>query len=277
METNIILAGVGGQGIVSISFVIDMAAIWQGLQFKQAEVHGMSQRGGAVVSHLRISDSTIHSDLVPKGSAKLVLSIEPLESLRYVDYLSPSGTLVTGIDPFVNISDYPDVDVILDGIATLPSHTLVAADRLARQAGSGRAQNMVLLGAASPHLGLQIDLLERGINEAFKSKGDKVQKTNIEAFRSGVAAGAAYRSCVETGMKSRHARALVGRLVGGKLAPEAAVVWKRLFEQPVGGAILDVLGSKAPGRVHGSTTIPEAIAAVGAASREQLPTLLFQA
>ena len=276
METNIILAGVGGQGIVSISFVIDMAAIWQGLQFKQAEVHGMSQRGGAVISHLRISDSTIHSDLVPKGTAKLVLSIEPIESLRYVDFLSPSGTLVAGTDPFVNISDYPDVNQILDAIATLPSHTLVSADRLARQAGSGRAQNMVLLGAASPYLGLQTELLERGIREAFAAKGEKIQKTNIEAFRSGMAAGEAYRGALEIGMKSRHARALVGRLAGGKLAPDAAVAWKGLFDQPVGAAVLEVLTAQTPGRIQGTAAVPKSVAAAGVINREQLTPLLFQ-
>ncbi|MBI5532298.1 MAG: indolepyruvate oxidoreductase subunit beta [Deltaproteobacteria bacterium] len=277
METNIILAGVGGQGIVSISFVIDMAAIWQGLQFKQAEVHGMSQRGGAVSSHLRISDSTVHSDLVPKGAAQIVLSVEPVESLRYVDYLSPTGTLVAGTDPFVNIPDYPEVDKILDGIATLPSHTLVAADRLARQAGSGRAQNMVLLGAASPYLGLKIELLERGIREAFAAKGEKIQKTNIDAFHSGIAAGEAYRACLKAGMASRQARALVGRIVGGKLAPEAVPMWKDLFAQPVGAGILEVLTSQTAGKIQGSVEIPAAIAAADAGAREQLPALLFKA
>jgi indolepyruvate ferredoxin oxidoreductase beta subunit len=277
METNIILAGVGGQGIVSISFVIDMAAIWQGLQFKQAEVHGMSQRGGAVSSHLRISDSTIHSDLVPKGTAHIILAVEPIESLRYVDYLSPTGTVVAGTDPFINIADYPEVDRILDGISTLASHTLVAADRLARQAGSGRAQNMVLLGAASPYLGLRVDLLERGIHEAFAAKGDKIQKTNLNAFRSGIAAGESYRSCLQAGMSSRQARALVARLAAGALAPDAVPLWKHLFTQPAGMGILDLLTSQTAGKVQGSVEIPKAIAAAGSAAADQLPSLLFKA
>jgi indolepyruvate ferredoxin oxidoreductase, beta subunit len=276
METNIILAGVGGQGIVSISFVIDMVAIWQGLQFKQAEVHGMSQRGGAVVSHLRVSDCTIHSDLVPKGTAKIILAIEPVESLRYLDYLSPEGAVVSGTDPFVNIPDYPDLDKILDTIATLPAHSLVAADRLARQAGSGRAQNMVLLGAASPYLGLKIELLERGIREAFAAKGEKIQKTNIDAFRFGMAAGEAYRACIKAGMLSRQARSLVGRLTGGALAPEAIPVWKELFSQPVGAGVLDVLASPATGRIRGTIDIPKAVAAAGNPSADQLPALLFK-
>jgi indolepyruvate ferredoxin oxidoreductase beta subunit len=276
METNIILAGVGGQGIVSISFVIDMAAIWQGLQFKQAEVHGMSQRGGAVVSHLRIADTTIHSDLVPKGTADIVLAIEPIESLRYVDYLSPKGTVVAGTDPFINIPDYPEVDRILDGIGTLPSHTLVAADRLARQAGSGRAQNMVLLGAASPYLSLEVELLERGIREAFAAKGEKIQKTNIDAFRAGKAAGEAYRACLSAGLSSRMARSLVGRLIGGSLAPEAIGLWKKVFSLPIGAGVLEVLTSPVAGRIQGSAEIPQAIAAADAGARDQLPALLFK-
>lgn len=185
METNIILAGVGGQGILSISYVIDMAAARSGLQFKQAEVHGMSQRGGAVYSHLRIADHDIHSDLVPKGRADLVLSIEPLESLRYVEYLSPTGAVVTATEPFANIADYPDVQAILDEVARLPKAVLVPAEKLARKAGSARAANMVLLGAASPYLGLSPEMLEQCILATFERKGDKVQKTNIAGFRAG--------------------------------------------------------------------------------------------
>jgi len=276
METNIILAGVGGQGIVSISFVIDMAAIWQGLRFKQAEVHGMSQRGGAVISHLRVSDQVIHSDLVPKGRGSLILAIEPVESLRYVDYLSPQGAVVSSTDPFVNVPDYPEVDRILDTIATLPKHTLVAADRLARQAGSGRAQNMVLLGAATPYLGIEEELLERGIREAFAAKGEKIQKTNIDAFRSGKAAGQAYRDCLEAGMTSKQARVLVGRCLGGVLAPEAVPVWKDLFSQPAGAAVLDTLGSQSLGKVTGTLEVAKNIAS-SAASTAELPSLLFKA
>lgn len=277
METNIILAGVGGQGIVSISFVIDMAAIWQGLKFKQAEVHGMSQRGGAVISHLRVSDSTIHSDLVPKGRGTLVLAIEPVESLRYVDFLSPSGAVVSSTDPYVNVPDYPEVDSVLDAIATLPNHTLVPADKLARQAGSGRAQNMVLLGAGSPFLGLQEDLLERGIREAFAAKGEKIQKTNVDAFRAGKAAGSAYRACLAAGISSRQTRALIARLVGGVLAPDAVAVWKDLFAQPAGAAVLAALTSDAAGKVNGSVDVARQIAASAPSAGDQLPSLLFKA
>ncbi len=112
MQTNIIIAGVGGQGILTIASIIDLAAMQQGLQVKQAEVHGMSQRGGAVESHLRISDSIIYSDLIPKGKANLILAIEPMESLRYLPFLAPDGIIVTATEPFKNINNYPDDQVI---------------------------------------------------------------------------------------------------------------------------------------------------------------------
>jgi indolepyruvate ferredoxin oxidoreductase, beta subunit len=277
MQTNIILAGVGGQGIVSISYVIDMAATNQGLSFKQAEVHGMSQRGGAVMSHLRISDAPIHSDLVPKGRATLILSVEPLESLRYIDYLSPEGAVVCGVDPFVNIPDYPAIEQVLDTIATLPTHTLIASERLARQAGSARAQNIVLLGAASPYLGLNEPLLEQGILDAFAAKGEKIQKTNIDAFRAGKAAGEAYRACLSAGIASRHARVLVGRLTGGTLASDAVTPWSEVFRGPSAPAVAEALGSQAAGRVMGAADIPRAIQGAGPLAPDALSALLFKA
>ncbi len=276
METNIILAGVGGQGIVSISYVIDMAALSQGLAFKQAEVHGMSQRGGAVQSHLRISDKEIHSDLVPKGTGSLVLAIEPLESLRYVDYLSPNGALVSGTDPFVNIADYGDVERVLDAISTIKNHTLVPADRLARQAGSARAQNMVLLGAASPFLGIREDLLERGITDAFARKGEKIQKTNVDAFRIGKAAGAAYRALIAAGVPSPYARVLVGRLNRGELSEPSIPLWKTVLTGPTAGAVAEILSSSTPGKFPGSADLPRAIVDAGESPVPRLQEILFK-
>lgn len=205
MQTNIVLAGVGGQGILSIAVVIDTAAIAQGWYFKQAEVHGMSQRGGEVQSHLRISDQPIHSDLVPKGKGDLILSVEPLESLRYIDFLGPKGAVVTGVDAFVNIPNYPDRDKVIDAIGALPAHTLVPADKLARQAGSARAQNIVLLGAALPYLGMGEDKIVGAIRHAFERKGEKVLQTNMDALRLGKEAGEAYRAHVKAGVAPRAA------------------------------------------------------------------------
>ena len=104
MEKNIILAGVGGQGILSIAFVIDHAALDAGFNFKQAEVHGMAQRGGAVQSNLRYGDGEIWSDIIPMGKADMVLSVEPLEAMRYWQYLRPGGWVVTSLS-LIHISE----------------------------------------------------------------------------------------------------------------------------------------------------------------------------
>ena len=277
METNIILAGVGGQGIVSISFVIDMAALKKGWHFKQAEVHGMSQRGGAVSSHLRLSDQPIHSDLVPRGKGTLVLAVEPLESLRYVEYLSPDGALVTGTDPFINIPNYGEVDPMLDAVAAVPTHTLIPADRLARQAGTAKAQNMVMLGAASPYLNLSEELLEQGIRDAFARKGEKVQNINVAAFRAGKAAGHAYRTLLAAGVASKEARLLVGRLDGGVLEESAIKPWKDVLTGSLASAVDELLGGKALGKIGGTAEVPQALLAAGEAAKDKLPELLFKA
>ncbi len=185
MKLDIILAGVGGQGILSIAAVLGHAALHSGLHLKQAEVHGMSQRGGAVQSHMRISDRPIHSDLVPLGGAEIVLSVEPLESLRYVSYLSATGWLVTNITPFDNISSYPPVSEILDEIEALPRSLTVDADAIARQLKNRLAMNMVMAGAASPYLELPFEALAVGVERVFERKGHEVVAANIAALEAG--------------------------------------------------------------------------------------------
>ena len=185
MKQDIILCGVGGQGILSITFVIDSAALKQGLSFKQAEVHGMAQRGGAVQSHLRISDSPIFSDLIPKGEADMILSVEPLESLRYFDYLSPEGIVISSRNPFVNIPDYPDLQGILEQIQELSRHVLIDSETLAKEVGSSKSVNMILLGAASPFIQLETEYLVEHIRVLFQRHGEKVVDINLEAFRMG--------------------------------------------------------------------------------------------
>jgi indolepyruvate ferredoxin oxidoreductase beta subunit len=276
METNIILAGVGGQGILSISYVIDMASVRQGLGFKQSEVHGMSQRGGSVQSHLRVADHPIHSDLVPKGRGTLILSVEPLESLRYVEYLSPEGVVVSGVDPHVNIGDYPEPARVLQSISVLQHHLLIPAARLARQAGSGRAENMVLLGAASPYLHLREALLEECIAEAFARKGEKVQRINLLAFRTGKAAGAAYRGCSEAGIRWPEAVALVGRLRGGELSAEAVPLWREILCGRLKETVREALSGKVAGKVAGGLEVPRALLAAGGLTATRLGGLLYR-
>ncbi|GHT32296.1 indolepyruvate oxidoreductase [Bacteroidia bacterium] len=186
MKTDIILAGVGGQGILSIATVIAASAMKNGLYLKQSEVHGMSQRGGDVQSHLRISDEPIASDLIPLGKADLILSLEPMEALRYLPWLKPEGSIVSSNIPFKNIPDYPEEEAILAEIRKIKSHVLIDADKIAKeQVGSVRSANMVLLGAATPFLGLDFEKIEDGIRAVFGRKGEEIVETNIKALRAG--------------------------------------------------------------------------------------------
>jgi len=186
MKKDIILAGVGGQGIISIAAVIGYAALQEKMFLKQSEVHGMSQRGGDVMSNLRISHHEIASDLIPFGQADLIISVEPLESLRYLGYLSPeNGWLVTNTIPFNNIPDYPDPGKVMDEIRKLPRHIALDADTLAKEAGSVKSANIVILGAASPFLGLAYEKFEDAIRYIFRSKGDTVIGKNLDALKLG--------------------------------------------------------------------------------------------
>jgi indolepyruvate ferredoxin oxidoreductase beta subunit len=185
MQKNIIIAGVGGQGILTIAAIIDLAAMNLGLQLKQAEVHGMSQRGGAVESHLRISSEQIWSDLIPLGKADLILSLEPMESLRYLPFLSPEGIIVTSTEPDENIDNYPDEKEVLNEIRKSASNLLIAAKSIAREVGSSKTYNVAMLGAASPFLDIDADELEKAISMFFARKGEAIVTMNLKAFRLG--------------------------------------------------------------------------------------------
>jgi indolepyruvate ferredoxin oxidoreductase beta subunit len=186
MKKNIILAGVGGQGILSIATVIGEAALAEGLYLKQAEVHGMSQRGGDVQSNLRLSSDPIMSDLIEKGDADLIISLEPMEALRYVSYLAPDGWIVTSSVPFVNIPDYPDINEVLNHVKAFKNHVLLDVEALAKEAGAPQqAANMVLLGAAIPMLGIDHDKMIAGVQRVFARKGEAVVTTNVAAVEAG--------------------------------------------------------------------------------------------
>jgi len=186
MNKNIILAGVGGQGILSIATVIGEAALAEGLYLKQAEVHGMSQRGGDVQSNLRLSSEPIMSDLIEKGGADLVISLEPMEALRYISFLKPDGWLVTSSVPFVNIPDYPAVEEVLSHVRAHKNHVLLDVEALAKEAGApSQAANMVLLGAAIPMLGIDHDKMIAGVQRVFARKGEAVVASNVAAVEAG--------------------------------------------------------------------------------------------
>ena len=185
MKKDIILAGVGGQGILSIAAIIGTAALGKGLNLKQAEVHGMSQRGGDVQSNLRISDKAIASDLIPYGQADMIISVEPMESLRYLPMLSKDGWLVTNTKPFINITNYPEMDKLMAEIEAQPNFIAMDADGMARDMGSPRSANMVILGAASPYLDMDYASLQDAIRKIFGSKGEDVVQVNLDAMEAG--------------------------------------------------------------------------------------------
>lgn len=186
MKTDIVLCGVGGQGILSIATVIGQAATRAGLALKQSEVHGMSQRGGDVQSHLRLSDERLWSDLIPEGCADLIISMEPMEALRYLPYLSPSGRIITASAPFVNIPAYPDAQDLSSQLKACGA-IVIDIDALAREAGSPRSANMVLLGAASAYIGLlDAETLRSAVAEVFARKGEAVVASNVKAFDLGI-------------------------------------------------------------------------------------------
>lgn len=185
MKTDMILSGVGGQGILSIAAVIGEAALKEGLYMKQAEVHGMSQRGGDVQSNLRLSDCPIASDLIPKGQADLIVSLEPMEALRYLPYLKKDGWIVTNSQPIVNIPNYPEMDRVNEALGKLPHKVVLDVEAIAKEIGSVRAANIVMLGAATHFIGIGYDKIADGIRRIFSRKGEEVVEMNLKALKAG--------------------------------------------------------------------------------------------
>lgn len=185
MKLDIILSGVGGQGILSIAAVIGQVALQDNLFIKQAEVHGMSQRGGDVQSNLRISSTPIFSDLIAKGTADAIISLEPMEALRYLPYLSENGWIISNSSPFVNIPSYPDIDTVIEELSELPRVILLDIDSLALNNNLGRSANIVLLGAASAIMGIDYSKLEVAIGQVFAKKGDSIIEVNCKALSIG--------------------------------------------------------------------------------------------
>ncbi len=189
MKKDIILCGVGGQGILSIATIIGEASTEAGLHLKQAEVHGMSQRGGDVQSNLRLSTDPIWSDLIPLGEADVIISMEPMEALRYLPYLSKQGTIVTSSKPFVNIPNYPAESELMAELDSMPSVVKLDIETVAKDAGNARGANMVLLGMAAPYIEiLSVEQLRKAISVIFARKGDAVVEANLKAFDCGVEA-----------------------------------------------------------------------------------------
>jgi Pyruvate:ferredoxin oxidoreductase and related 2-oxoacid:ferredoxin oxidoreductases, gamma subunit len=185
MKCDMVLCGVGGQGGISVSVIIAEAAMAAGLSVKQAEIHGMAQRGGGVVAQLRLSDSSIASPSIPEGCADLLIAFEPLEALRYLPLLSPSARLVSAKSPVLNIPSYPELESVLARLREIPRARIVDADAIAKEAGSARAANMALVGAVSEYLPFPPELIEREIERSFGRKGEAVVQANLRAFEYG--------------------------------------------------------------------------------------------
>ncbi len=183
MKKDILLCGVGGDGIVSVAKIISDAALNMGLSLKQSEIHGMSQRGGSVFSHLRLSSSEIFSDVIPEGSADIILSSEPMEALRYLPFLSENGWVVTNSTPFVNIKNYPDTQLIMDALKKVKNLVTFDANEIAKEVKA--RPNMVLLGAAAPYLDIEFEKLEEAIHHIFDRKGADIVNANLAAIRAG--------------------------------------------------------------------------------------------
>ncbi|MBQ4420610.1 MAG: indolepyruvate oxidoreductase subunit beta [Bacteroidales bacterium] len=186
MKIDIILCGVGGMGALSSAAIISKAALEMGMYMKQAETHGMSQRGGDVQSHLRLSDEPIASDLIPEGECDIILSVEPMEALRYVNFLNKkTGWIITNQNPFVNIPNYPDLETITKEIEKFPNHIIFDADQIAKDVNNPKGTNMVVLGAASKYLKIDLAKLEDAVRQNFARKGEAVVEANIQALRAG--------------------------------------------------------------------------------------------
>ncbi|MBN1945657.1 MAG: indolepyruvate oxidoreductase subunit beta [Bradymonadales bacterium] len=263
MKYDIVIGGVGGQGILSIAYVIDNAAMKQGLHFKQSEVHGMAQRGGAVSSHLRLSDQEIFSDLVARRSADLLLSVEPMEALRHASFLRPGGLVVTSTQTMVNIPDYPDVDELLAELSGIGETILLNADRIAREAGSPRAQNMVVLGAASADIPILPEIMKEFLLQLFQKKGERIIQANLNAFEYGLSSGRFYRTCIQAGAQRSRLLALLDHLDPSTLDIEAAIPWTRVMESTWFEPLQALWPAGLSRTIPGDPAIPERILAEG--------------
>jgi indolepyruvate ferredoxin oxidoreductase beta subunit len=239
MNFDLVICGVGGQGVLSIAWVVDQAAVEAGFHIKQPEVHGMAQRGGAVSAFVRISDAPIASDLIADGTAAMVLSVEPLESLRYARLLRPDGWIVTDVTPLKNIAAYPDSERLFEVLFSAPRVIAVDAAALARRSGMVKANNMVMLGAAASMLPVPAPLVEKHLQELFAAKGERVAGTNLRAFRMGEAAGRFTTALIEAGVPAGVAARVVPRLAFEPRPVAAGVTarWAERLRAPGGSAV----------------------------------------
>lgn len=246
MKTDIILSGVGGQGILTIAFVLDNAALSRGLHFKQAEVHGMSQRGGAVYSYLRIADRPIWSDLVPEGQGDMILSVEPLEVQRYLHYLSREGVVISNTAPHRNIPDYPEEAAVLSALLDLPRCVLVDAAAIAAAGRQPKAQNMAMVGAATPFLPFDLADYEPFVRRLFEAKGEALVQGNLAVLRMGWNVGRTVQQLLTQGVPTRRVNSFLLRVTPETVDPDRANEVAVALQGPGAEAFLQEAGGKMP-------------------------------
>jgi len=234
MNYDLVICGVGGQGVLSIAWVVDQAAVEAGFHIKQPEVHGMAQRGGAVSAFVRIADAPIASDLVADGTASMVLSVEPMEALRYARMLRPDGWIVTDITPLKNVATYPEAGRLFEVLFSAPRLIAVDAAALARRAGMVKANNMVMLGAAASLLPMPAELVEKHLRALFAAKGERMEAANVKAFRMGDAAGRFSVALLGGGVPARVVARVVPRLAfeARPVAEPATARWLERLRLP---------------------------------------------
>ena len=256
MKYDIIIAGVGGQGILSVAFVLDNACVTKGVHFKQAEVHGMSQRGGAVQSHLRMSDAPILSDLIPLRRADMILAVEPLEVNRYLPYLAEGGRVLSSSEPVMNIPNYPALEAVHDHLFGLPGALMFDAKAVAVVAGNPRAQNMVLTGAASVFIPFFTpEEMEAPIHALFAKKGEKLLALNLRAFRMGRELGLLSQGLGERGLGTKAIYALTSRLQPETVSASHAAGWAEALGAAGAGERLAALEAPIPSGPAGYPTL----------------------
>jgi indolepyruvate ferredoxin oxidoreductase beta subunit len=243
MNYDLVICGVGGQGVLSIAWVVDQAAVEAGFHIKQPEVHGMAQRGGAVSAFVRISDAPIASDLVADGTARMVLSVEPLESLRYTRLLHPDGWIVTDVTPLKNVALYPDTSRLFEVLFSAPRLIAVDAGALARRAGMVKANNMAMLGAAAALLPVPAHLVEKHLRALFAVKGERIASANVQAFRMGDAAGRFAAALIAGGIPAGRVARVVTRLAfeARPVAEHVTAQWLRRLSAPDADAVAERL------------------------------------
>lgn len=183
---DLLITGVGGQGAILASDIIGKAAVTAGLSIRAAETHGMAQRGGSVVNHIRIGQT--YGSMIPKKGADLMLALEPMEAVRYLDFLKDGGIIIVNTQPVVPVTvtsgqaKYPEVSDILDALSEKYIVKAFNADELAFEAGSRLAMNVVMVGAVSGYLPIPKETLIESVKALVPQKTIEV---NLRAFEAG--------------------------------------------------------------------------------------------